>query len=824
MTINMYKVLQTVLVEKDVENIYRDELLNVLGRISTTISSKYGTDGIIKASRYKDESINLSVLLECKYDTNFKNRLDIIKVLIQALYYLNRFEYYGEDLPNVIMVGDRNECFCLHSNNIKPYLDFEGVDWSIAPSSAVKNNTKLLKTMMGDEEIIPYIFEIDENFKFEKVIEKAVGLSKDQTNFVRITEKNIDRVFNDFISNVLYHNNITKEMANKLVNVFLSVLINPTENYIHPNKPQTLVTKNIGNVRVDGLKFKSFFKHFEKDYTPKEKDKLTAICDRLIEDTTRRFQGEFFTPTLWVEEAHRMIEKEFGVDWKNEYVVWDPAWGTGNLTRDYKFKELYVSTLNASDIGLAEQRGYNPEAVKFQYDFLNDSYDKLPQGLRDVIESSRKILVLMNPPYGKPSGHNVGNSGIRSKTNESIVALEMKQKKFGKPSSQLYTQFLFRVLELLPNVDIAVFTPTLFLTGSSFEKFRDIYLERFCFRNGMTLKASHFSNVSKEWGIGFSIWCADGNTKNDFIFSVKELDSTGKIISTGNKTMYNTDSAVAANDWARGEIKSFDKCDSVVCLGPLNFDQRPGPSSRKDGIGYINCGGNNVNTNSQHVGLYSVPYAGGGQPGKGYSPGWVVSDINLNESLALFTARKTITSNWINQKDEYLAPNISHPDYQQWNNDCLVYSLFNNSSNQSSLRNIEYKEKTWDIKNEWFWMSREQMLELANTHGFDALYQDARVGDEERFVYNKLKSLDLSIDALGVLHHAKELVEASFEFREALHQAHPEYHLNCWDAGWYQIKLIMKEFMPVSLKDFRSAYKSFEDRMRDGVYKFGFLK
>ena len=122
---------------------------------------------------------------------------------------------------------------------------------------------------------------------------------------------------------------------------------------------------------------------------------LFRSVDRIVEDTTRRKQGEFFTPIIWVDKAHEYITSVYGDDWKEKYIVWDPAWGTGNLTRDYQFKELYVSTLNQSDIDTANQMGYNPEAVKFQYDFLNDEYSKLPEGLRNAIENGRQIIVLI---------------------------------------------------------------------------------------------------------------------------------------------------------------------------------------------------------------------------------------------------------------------------------------------------------------------------------------------------------------------------------------------------------------------------------------------
>jgi hypothetical protein len=46
------------------------------------------------------------------------NRVARAKVLTQVLFYIKRFEIAGQILPNVIMVGDVNECFVIHSNEI----------------------------------------------------------------------------------------------------------------------------------------------------------------------------------------------------------------------------------------------------------------------------------------------------------------------------------------------------------------------------------------------------------------------------------------------------------------------------------------------------------------------------------------------------------------------------------------------------------------------------------------------------------------------------------------------------------------------------------
>jgi len=79
----------------------------------------------------------------------------------------------------------------------------------------------------------------------------------------------------------------------------------------------------------------------------------------------------------------------------------------------------------------------------------------------------------------------------------------------------------------------------------------------------------------------------------------------------------------------------------------------------------------------------------------------------------------------------------------------------------------------------------------------------------------------LSPDAKAVLDKATELVELSMEMRQVM--ANDENHLNSWDAGYAQLKLVWKEYFPEQFKEFRQLYKNMEDRMRPLVYELGFL-
>jgi hypothetical protein len=283
-------------------------------------------------------------------------------------------------------------------------------------------------------------------------------------------------------------------------------LVNNEDNYlVGSEKIRKIHTKSFGQVLIKSREaFNTFFNHFASSYSPSQKDKLVAVVDRIVEDSTRRKQGEFFTPTPWVNKAHEYISNVYGEDWKEEYVVWDPAWGTGNLTRDYQFKELYVSTLNQSDIDTAEQMGYNPEAKKFKFDFLNDGYEKLPQGLRDAIEQKRKILLLMNPPYAAGTGQKITGDSVRKGMSDTYVGQMMTEDDMGRSKQQLYVQFMYRCAKM--GIDnIAIFSKPLFMTGGSFHSFLNFFEEKYSFASGCLMNSAEFADV-ESWGLSFTIW------------------------------------------------------------------------------------------------------------------------------------------------------------------------------------------------------------------------------------------------------------------------------------------------------------------------------
>lgn len=798
-------------IERQVEDVY-NKGLSIYFKDSP-ISYPFNCDGYLE---YKtDSGKDLRLLVEFKYDKNFESSLDRARVILQSICYIKRFERDGREIPNVILIGDKNECFILHANNVIKYLDYD-IDWDIAASSMADRYIDLCVEISNDEDVRnAFVYSVDGEFSFKVVADKIKDFADNVKRYVHITEDNIVSIFETFNKKVLAKKN--ELSPNDLVGLFVGVISNKSEYYTHPNKKNTLVTP-YGEIKIKGDGYNSFIDNFSRDYTPVEKRKFTEISDRLIEDTNRRNKGEFYTPKLFVDYAHKMIESHLGADWKEKYVVWDNCCGTKNLTKDYNFKELYCSTLEKAELEMSAK--YNANSVSFAFDFLNDSLENLPKGLLAAFEQNKPIVFFLNPPYATAA-----NQGETSKKGvaKTMINEQMLNDKIGACSQNLYAQFLYRILLIkrqynLTNCYVALFSPTLYLSGTSWKKFRNAWLNGFSFTIGCTFKASYFADCADNWGIAFSFWvngvCED---KENFSHTLIDVEDN-HIIEIGMKTIYNVDYSTTASKWVK-DNNILNKITFPNFTSALKMKVNGDNQIAENALGMIVADSNNVNKNAQFVSLIS------GCANMGHLASYSITQENFTKCTSLFTARRIISDNWINWADEYIAPNENHPQWKQFVADSVVYSLFESKSNQSSLRNITYKGKQWDIKNEFFFMSKEVMSGLANESGNDDMYNDCSASDE-RFVYLWLKEHQGELSPMGkaVLKKAEELVITSMKYRALFNEEHEEYQIHNWDCGYYQLKALWKQFMPNELKEFNELYKEFAKQLKPMVYELGFLK
>ena len=758
--------------ESQVQETY-NEMFKSVFKINT-VDRKCQCDGYID-TRFDDTDI--SMLIEYKYDIRMKDKIERARVIAQCVGYLHKFEESGMALPKLVFIGDINECMIIHTNDLIKFLDLDCVNWDIAPCNLGQENNLIMPIVKS---INPWVYDVDNNFKFDDIANKIISLCKGINQQVHITEKNIEKIFNNFCKRVLKNSN--NMSANDLVAVFIGAMLDQEHYYKHPTKKNTLIA-NGTNIAINGDEYDAFMNQHSTDYSPKEKRIMTAISDRLIEDTNRRNKGEFYTPTLFVDYAHKMIEKELGSHWKENYVVWDCCCGTKNLTRDYQFKELYCSTLEQAELDIS--KNYNKEATSFQFDFLNDSLDDLKvkaPGLIEAFELNKPICFFINPPYGTTTSFKgLATVGV----SRTAISNHIKLKEF-------IAQFLYRIYLLqsqfnITNVKICIFHNPKWLCGQNYKNFRKAFFENFEYLSGCMFRASEFANVSSSWGICFSIFNSCKSSDNS-IFKHTLIESTPdySIREVGDKLLYNNDNHVFS-------VAKFVERNRKTNANVLAVLMCPGNDVQNNGATFINS---------------NCSYNAGGSH--------FITESNYEDCVSVLAARNLISTNWVIDKDEYMQPNENAPEYKQYIKDAVVYTIF---GNQKSYRGEN------GYNNEFFWMSKQEMLDLAEKYNNDYTYEDA-LNSEERFVYLKLQEIkdDLSLEAKAVLDKAIDLVKSSFQYREMFNESHPEYQINNWDAGWYQIKALLKEFMPNELKTFRTLHKQLGDKIRQQVYELGFLK
>lgn len=802
---NFFEKISCSTQESQVQETY-NEMFKSVFKINT-VDRKCQCDGYID-TRFDDTDI--SMLIEYKYDIRMKDKIERARVIAQCVGYLHKFEESGMALPKLVFIGDINECMIIHTNDLIKFLDLDCVNWDIALCNLCQENNLI---MLIVKSINPWVYDVDSNFKFDDIANKIISLCKGINQQVHITEKNIEKIFNNFCKRVL--KNANKISANDLVAVFIGAMLDQEHYYKHPTKKNILIA-NSNTIAINGDEYDAFMNQHSTDYSPKEKRIFASISDRLIEDTNRRNKGEFYTPTIWVDYAHKLITEQFGSRWKEGFVVYDCCCGTKNLTRDYRFKELYCSTLEQAELDIS--KNYNKEATSFQFDFLNDSLDDLKvkaPGLLNAFENNKPIMFFINPPYVKPNGAN-GNT-----SQSSNVCKEMRNID-GFKQSELICQFLWRILNIkrtyhLTNCCIACFTKPTWLCGESTSRFRKLFFQHFKFTNGIMFNAGEFANVSAQWGITFNLWRpGECNNKNEFEHTLTRSTIDGEIEEIGTKVLYNRDGInyIPCSKLISQVVKQYNANKLA-----FKFDIKTNTIKalyKKAPDDYLSL---HIGLHGDYVQNNNACYIKSGIDNEVRDTigSNAITKQNFLSACMIYAMRNVIQTNWIIDKDSYIIdPNREYPE--SFITDCLVYSLFSNYA-------VSMHHEQGSLKNEMFWMSKKSILDLAEQYNNTECYEDD-ITSEDSFAYNKLteRADTLTDIAIKVLAAGRNLIINSFQYRELFNESHPEYQINNWDCGFYQLKALLKEFMQDDLKAFRTLHKQLGDKIRQQVYELGFLK
>lgn len=554
------------------------------------------------------------------------------------------------------------------------------------------------------------------------------------------------------------------------------------------------------------------------------------------ESIRNRNMGEVYTPSNVANLLFNTVN-EVIPQFNETQIVWDCCWGTGNLTKDKKFNRLYCSTIRGVDI--RKNRNNNPNAYKFCYDFLNTDVKSLisshammsiekemPEELEQALIDGRPVMFYINPPYVTTyTSNNKKNSLVDVDERGSNTTTQVKEMmiddQLGRCSDQLYLQFLYKIIKIKQayknnNISIALISPLMFLTGNSIKCFRDVFLKEFHLSNAYVFRANEFSGLANCYGLGTMLWeSGEQQDKNNFKFKV--INDFDCLTGLDIKTVYNLDNQetlskfLRENQYDNTQLAEYTATSGVKITKENPNKVRISPNS----IGYFFYKANNT-YHYKDCGVITVPFKAGA--------GVDITENNADICIASASARicdGRYGKGWVNDKDEYMVPNIKSPEWRRLVLNCYMYIQFTGQTHLSST-NIDGKE----FPNHLFHLSYEYMDKLYRKYGVEIQTPSKR---PDTIAVRRIKELFNEPELIYPC--GGELWEASLKMwddtmeRRLNGYADPIYQVERWDAGFYQIKQLTKDDTKMLyLKEFNKILKEYEVHIRNGVYAVGFLK
>jgi len=770
------------------------------------------------------------VFFEFKADKNFGNLRTVATVLAQTLYYIRRLKY--EDvkkvIPPFICIADKNESLITETTKWSNYYTNEAYNWERAASNP---DPLLVDHLVKEPELsLLHIFKITlqvEHNAFKKVIDRCLNpqLRLAFSEKKNINEENFEAVFEHWKTIIgKYINN-----GYKLSDYFLS---NLQEEKISVDEKNgrvffTFEDNNSKAQKIAKKDYDYFWNLYEQVNNYDIINGINAKLDRLTDESTRRFEGEFYTPLVFAKKAVHYFGDVLGKNWykTGKFRIWDMASGTGNLEWHLPaeaYKYLYISTLHSSEVDHNKKvfRG----ATCFQYDYLNDDVEylffnqelsfepnwKLPKKLRDELKDKTITwIIFINPPFataqvGGAKGEN--KKGV-SKTK---VEIQMTKENIGHAKRELFTQFMYRIVKEIPsNAYLGMFSKLKYLNAPDSIDFRNNFFS-YKFEKGYVFKSTNFHLVKGKYPIGFLIW--NLNYKQNNRGESIPLDIlNNEALAIGVKHLTLTGKKDVINNWFKRPVNSDEytlpPLSNGITIAGGHKDKRH--RARPDFLASI-CSNGNDFQHSKYVVILSSPNASAGA--------FTVTEGIFEKSLTLHAVRKIPNQTWLNDRNQFLKPRIE-PD-TEFMNDCVIWSLFSHSNETTALKDVRYDNETYQIKNNFFPFPIEEMKKWVIK---DPDFKLQMSVDADRFVCEWIKRNQLSTEALNVLSKAKEVYEAFYSNLNIL-DTH-RLKINTWDAGWYQIRRCLSEnsFATDLINDLRDLNNILAAKISIKIEYYGFL-
>lgn len=603
---------------------------------------------------------------------------DIYESFVQLILTIGKARTFDQHLPPTFLGAfDAEKIAFLSYTNIIDVFYQNDFNWNVTPSDHETKEFKQLYEQVKssiERDVLLYRFDTDDK-ELHKFIRSNFIVGKSRLSKIRINKNNFTHVYQKWVKEVKAKINIDWDVAQSAgildVDFYFADLLSKdnltlkdklfvllkNDHYILDRRINDtgLKENKIAEFQDNGIAHAQFWNRYSRPPKREYWNFMIERRDMLVPQDVRERKGSYFTPQKWVELSQQYLAAELGENWQDEYTVWDCAAGTGNLLNGLTNKyNIWASTLDQADVDVMHDRIANGanllDSHVFQFDFLNDPFNKLPQPLQDIInneEKRKKLVIYINPPYAEAANKRTVTGNGENKTNVAVKNLMYEQysSKIGIAGRELFAQFFIRIYYEIPSSVLAEFSKLKILQAPNFRDFRATFRAKL--GRNFCVPADTFDNVKGKFPIGFFIWHL--NQKEDFQKTVSNVyEDDGVFLGTKTISVENTSKSI--NDWI------------------IETRNRDGEKR----IGYMSAKGNDFqNTNYNFIinEKKQLPHPRGT---------WI-TDKNIKEISIYFAVRHCIEPTWLNDRDQFLYPNDGWQVDEEFQSDCLAYTLFNNN-------------------------------------------------------------------------------------------------------------------------------------------------